>query len=42
MLPVETKSIFAIFSIKVTVEVTRSLILVSFKRVSLTEYAYQI
>ena len=32
----------AIFSMKVMVKVTRSLILVSFERVSLVEYAWQI
>ena len=37
-----TKSKLAIFSIKVTVKVTRLLTLVSFGRVSLVEYACQI
>ena len=38
MPPAATKSKLAIFSIKVTVKVTRSLTLVSFERVSLVEY----
>ena len=42
MPPVGTKSKLAIFSIKIMVKVTRSLILVTFKRVSLVEYACQI
>ena len=42
MLPQATKSNKAIFSVKVTVKVTRSLTLVSFEKASLVEYACQI
>ena len=38
----QLKDQIGFFSIKVTVKVTRSLTLVSFERVSLVEYAYQI
>ena len=42
MTPAATKSKLDIYSINVTVKVTRSLTLVSFARVSLDEYACQI
>ena len=42
MSPAATKSNLAIFSIKVTVKVTRPLNLGSFEKVSLVEYGFQL